>query len=130
MSTHEFDCECSRVRLQVLVSSNASARNFDCERSRVQLRVLASSIANACEFVCEYSRAFSSLTLASFDSRVGNASLTCARTRSCLVLACDIVSNTSHSHLFVKLHLSGTVSTQHYYWVDMMAPIVSTHHYC
>ena len=66
-------------------------------------------IASTREFVCECSRVFSSLTLASFDSRVGNASLACARTRSCLVPACDISSDASHSHSFVKLRVSGTV---------------------
>ena len=63
---------------------------------------------STCVFICEYSRAFSSLTLASFDSRVGKASLACARSHS-RTLACNIASDTSHSHSFVKLRLSGTV---------------------
>ena len=81
-STREFDCECSRVRLRVLARSFVSTR----EHSRV-------------------------LTLASFDSRVAKASLSCARSHSSLTLACDIASETSRSHSFVKLRLSGTVSS-------------------
>ena len=77
------------------------------------LRVLVSSFASAHKFVCEYSRAFSSLMLVSFDSPLGNALFACACTCSCLILGCDTVSDASLSHLFVKLHLSGTVHFQH-----------------
>ena len=51
-----------------------------------------------------------SILLVSFDLRVSNALIMCACTHSCLTLACDIASDTNHSHLFVKLCLSGTVA--------------------
>ena len=69
IATHVSDHEYSQARLRVLAISIASTRQFDCEYSRVQLRVLASTIASTRVFVYKYSRVFSSLGLASFDSR-------------------------------------------------------------
>ena len=90
-----------------------TACKFDLEYSRVPLQVLTSSFASARVFVCMYSRAFSSLTLASFSSHVGNASLAFTCSHSRLTLMCDIASDTSYLHSFVKLPLSGTVCCLH-----------------
>ena len=95
--TRVYDCVTHPQNLRVL----ASTGKFDCECSRARLRVLTSTLASTRVFICEYSLVFSSLALASFDSRVGNASLACARSHSRLALACDIASDTSHSHTCV-----------------------------
>ena len=84
--------------LQVLACSFASTRKFICEYSRVRLRVLTSTRAW-----------FNSITLASFDSRVGSALLACTCVSAQMILACDVASDASRSHTQVKLRLSGTV---------------------
>ena len=85
----------------------------DCKYLWVPLRVLASLFTTRM-FLCEcwqvHMRVFSSLTLTSFDSHVGNASLVCTRTHESLIIACDIVSDVNHLHSFVNLHLSGPVA--------------------
>ena len=68
---------------------------------RVRLRVLTSTIASIRVFICKYSRVILSLELASFDSRVGYASLACTRSHWRLVFACDIASDTSHLYTWV-----------------------------
>ena len=80
----------------------------DWEYSRVRLLVLTSSIASTRAFVCEYSQAFSSFKARKFRLTCGQS---IARSHSRLTLACDIASETSHSHSIVKLRLSGTVFT-------------------
>ena len=127
--THTNDCEYLRVRLRVLASSIASTREFDCK----YLRVLASSIVSTRGYDCEYSRVrlwvitsilkFTTceFRLASFDSRVGNASLVCPRWPLSLALACDTASHTSYSDTFVNLRLSGTVHVAFNEYVIMCA---------
>ena len=99
------------------------------------MRVLASARASIRE-----------LTLASFDSRVGkaslacgqgithsrvgNASLACTRTRSRSVLACDIACDASRSHSFVKLRLGSTVTLNINCDIICRACVSDAHHIC